>query len=78
VVSAQDIGAPNWLDVAGHQRGVLMFRLFWPRGMAAPSCRRLPAGDAWRSLHDATAKVPAAERQARLERRRAHFTRRGR
>lgn len=78
VVSAQDVGAPNWLDVAGRQRGVLMFRLFWPRRMAAPSCRRLPIGDVWPSLHAAAVVVPGAERQARLGRRRLHFTRRGR
>jgi hypothetical protein len=78
VVSGQDIGAPNWLDVAGRQRGVLMFRLFWPDRMAAPSCRRLPAGDAWSSLHHAAVAVTGAERQATLDRRRAHFTHRGR
>jgi hypothetical protein len=73
VVSAKDPGIPNWIDLAGHRRALLLFR--W-QGLAVlqeeefPIAERLPLADVLEAFPPDVPRVLPRERGATLEHRR--------
>jgi hypothetical protein len=70
VISARDPGAANWLDTAGHRRGVVQGR--WTGCPKPPelSARKLALKDLAAALPPGAAKVSPAEREATIRERR--------
>jgi hypothetical protein len=72
VVGDTDTGAANWLDTGGRQRGLLIFRWFWPEEGAdeappSPSNKVVPAAEL-------SGPVTPDERRATLAARRSHLS----
>ncbi len=73
VLSHEDPGVPNWLDVAGHEEGLLTYRWFWSEADPETSARVVPLARVRDELPPATPVVDAATRRADIEARRAHL-----
>jgi hypothetical protein len=78
VISQRDPGVPNWLDTAGHPRGMIQYRWVWSSNDPSPVCRVVPLAQLGDHLPASTPAVSAAQRQATLRARRAHLARRER
>lgn len=76
VVSAQDPGVPNWLDTAGHPRGVVQGRWTNCDSQPVPSVRKLSVSDVRTHLPEETPNVSIEERQHIIRERRAAYQQR--
>ena len=70
VVSARDPGAKNWLDTAGHPRGIVQGRWTGCDSQPVPSVRLVKLDDVMKQLPKGTATVTPAQRQEILRQRR--------
>jgi hypothetical protein len=70
VVCRQDPGVPNWLDTAGHAKGVIQVRWNECSSQPCPDARLVKLGELRGHLPSDTPTVSAAERDAVLRRRR--------
>ena len=73
VVSAADPGVPNWLDVGGYSRGVLMMRWIWCTAGSELSTEVVDVAKVREVLPADTPTVTPEERRAEQARRRSHF-----
>jgi hypothetical protein len=72
VISARDPGVKNWLDTAGHPRGVIQGRWTGCDSQPMPTVTRVPLADLRKHLPADVATVTREEREAIIrERRRA-------
>ncbi|CAN7587013.1 hypothetical protein LJR225_004404 [Phenylobacterium sp. LjRoot225] len=71
VVSAKDPGVPNWLDTAGHRRGLIQGRWTDCDSQPTPSVRKVALADVRKSLPPETPTVSPAEREKLIRERRA-------
>ncbi len=72
VIAARDPGVANWMDTAGHPRGMIQGRWTGCDSQPIPAVRKVKAGELARALPGDVRKVTPQERQAILrERRRA-------
>jgi len=77
IISLQDPGVPNWLDPAGHVKGLIMYRFQNTAATVAVPQMRLVKFDELKSeLPKDTIAITKAQRQAEIEMRRAHALRR--
>ncbi len=70
VLAHRDPGTPNWIDIGGRERGMLVFRWVWARNNPKPTSRVLPLGALRGALPDDHPKVDEAARRAAISRRR--------
>jgi hypothetical protein len=70
VVSRRDPGAPNWIDICGRPRGLLVYRWVWARDNPVPSSKVVDLADVRAELPDDHPRVDAESRRAALTRRR--------
>ncbi|MBV1686774.1 DUF1214 domain-containing protein [Novosphingobium sp. G106] len=76
VVSARDPGVRNWLDTAGHRRGVVQGRWTECDSQPMPEVRKVKLADVAASLPADVARVTTEQRQELIrERRRAYLER---
>ncbi len=70
VISAQDPGTPNWLDIGEYRRGIIQAR--WNNASAAPlpSLKRVNMEEVWRHMPTDTPYVTPGERDRLLRQRR--------
>jgi hypothetical protein len=70
VLSAQDPGVPNWIDVGDYRRGLIQVR--WNRADSAPlpQCTKINVSDVWQHMPSDTPRVSPAERDELLRIRR--------
>jgi hypothetical protein len=73
VVSAADPGVPNWLDVGGYTRGVLMMRWIWCTAGSDISTDVVDVAKVRDVLPADTPTVTPEARRAEQARRRSHF-----
>lgn len=77
VLSHRDPGVANWLDLDGHQKGLVLTRTKGTNGRQTkgetPSLTLVPIGDVFKHLPQDIATVTAKERAHDLEVRRRHF-----
>jgi hypothetical protein len=78
VICARDPGVPNWLDTAGHRRGMLQYRWVFSRTMPRPAPRVVRLDELTTALHPDTPRVTPEQRRQALRVRRAHVIRRHR
>jgi len=65
VVAGRDPGVPNWIDVQGRPRGLLLYRWVWARDNPVPSAKRLAASELRAALPEHHPEVdPLQRRQA--------------
>lgn len=76
VVSAKDPGVPNWLDTAGHSRGVIQGRWTGCDSQPVPSVIKVPVAEVRAHLPANTPTVGAEERQQIIRDRRAAYQQR--
>lgn len=77
VISGKDPGVPNWLDTAGHRRGLIQGR--WTDCATTPSlptARVIPIAGLRKLLPPGTPVVTAAQREAIIRERRAAYQQR--
>ncbi|MDY0005934.1 MAG: hypothetical protein RBS22_03850, partial [Spongiibacteraceae bacterium] len=78
VLSAEDPGVANWLDVGPHLKGVVVVRAYFVKAFAPPATRRVPLSELHRHLPEDTVTVTAEARAHALrERSRAALRRYG-
>ena len=73
VLAHADPAVPNWLDLAGHEEGLLTYRWFWPESDPTMSCRIVPIAQLREALPASTPHVDPQARAADLAARRAHL-----
>jgi hypothetical protein len=73
VVSAADPRVPNWLDVGGYVRGVLMMRWIWCTAGSDITTSVVDLEKVRDALPDDTPTVSPEQRRAEQARRRSHF-----
>jgi len=78
VVSATDPGVPNWLDVTGYSRGVLMMRWIWCKAGSDISTKVVDLAALRNVVPADTPIVTPDQRRVEQARRRSHFASRGR
>lgn len=71
VVSARDPGVGNWLDTAGHRRGIIQGRWTGCDSQPIPTVHKVKVADARTVLPEGVAAVTPEERQAIIRERRA-------
>lgn len=76
VVSARDPGVPNWLDTAGHLRGVIQGRWTGCDTQPVPSVTKVAVTEVRAHLPPDTPRVSAEERQRIVRERRAAYQQR--
>ena len=76
VVSASDPGVPNWLDTAGHPRGVIQGRWTDCASQPVPSVTKVALDEVRAHLPPDTPSVSAEERQRIVRERRAAYQQR--
>jgi len=76
VVSARDPGVPNWLDTAGHPRGLIQGRWTDCDSQPMPSIRKLAFTELRAALPPATPKVTLEQREQTIRERRACYQQR--
>lgn len=76
VVSARDPGAPNWLDTAGHRRGLVQTRWLGCEPPQAPTVRKLAIGELRAALPPETVLLSAEQREAVIRERRLRLQQR--
>ena len=74
-ISHQDPGIANWLDVDGHEQGIVMARTRTrgPTDISMPVMEQVPMADVVAHLPKDIALVTASERTANLAIRRRHY-----
>ena len=70
VLAHRDPGAPNWIDIGGRERGLLVYRWVWARDNPVPSSRVLPLDELRSALPEGHPIVDEAARRAAISRRR--------
>jgi hypothetical protein len=70
VVAQRDPGVPNWLDVEGRARGLLVYRWVWSRDNPTPDSRVIPLAEVRAAMPSDHPVIDAAERRCSLTRRR--------
>lgn len=70
VLAAEDPGTPNWIDIGGRPRGLLVYRWVWSRDNPAPVASRLPRASLREQLPNDHPVVDADTRRRHLARRR--------
>jgi hypothetical protein len=70
VLAHRDPGVPNWLDVEGRPRGLLVYRWAWARDNPRPTAKVVGVADLGAELPASHPAVSPAERRASLSRRR--------
>jgi hypothetical protein len=76
VVSAKDPGVPNWLDTAGHPRGLIQGRWTDCDSQPMPSIRKVAFADVRAALPAGTPTVSKEQRERLLRDRRAAYQQR--
>jgi hypothetical protein len=76
VVSAKDPGVPNWLDTAGHPRGLIQGRWTDCDSEPIPSIRKVPFAEVRAALPLATPTISTEQRERVLRDRRAAYLQR--
>ena len=77
VIALEDPGVPNWLDLAGHQQGIVLMRFLGPSSDPPPPCVKTVKFEHLRSeLPNDTTFIDRQTRAALIEKRRAHISRR--
>jgi len=76
VISRRDPGIANWLDTAGRNEGVMIYRWNQADGSPIPSTRLVRMDEVDELLPAGTPRVDPAQRRATIEMRRAHMRRR--
>jgi hypothetical protein len=76
VVSARDPGVPNWLDTAGHPRGLIQGRWTDCDSQPIPSIRKLPFAEVRAALPPGTPTISKEQRERLLRDRRAAYQQR--
>jgi hypothetical protein len=76
VVAAKDPGVPNWLDTAGHRRGLMQGRWTGCDTNPLPSIRKVSLSELPNLLSSDTPKITPEQREAALRERRAAFLQR--
>jgi hypothetical protein len=76
VVSAKDPGVPNWLDTAGHSRGLIQGRWTDCDSQPMPSIRKLPFAEVRAALPAGTPTISPEQRERVLRERRAAYQQR--
>lgn len=76
IVAPKDPGVPNWLDTAGHSRGLIQGRWTGCDSTPVPTIRKLALRDVRAALPAETARVSHAQREAIVRERRAAFLQR--
>jgi hypothetical protein len=71
VVSARDPGVRNWLDTAGHARGIIQGRWTGCDSQPIPTVRKLKVGDVLEAMPSGVATVTVEQRQQILRERRS-------
>ena len=78
VIAHSDPGVPNWLDTAGHGKGLLQYRWIWTRNNPQPAGRILKFSELSGALPADTPQITSAERRQRIAQRQQHLWRRER
>ena len=76
VISHQDPGVANWLDVDGHQEGVAMIRVRGGTNVEPPKLEKVSIDSLPSRLGSEFATVTQDERKSNLANRRRHYQRR--
>ncbi|MCA9504370.1 MAG: hypothetical protein H6748_21715 [Spirochaetaceae bacterium] len=77
VLSLEDPGVPNWLDPAGHDEGVIIYRYQLAGGATpVPTTRLVRLSELASWLPEETPRVTPAARREEIRKRRAHAARR--
>jgi len=76
VLTAQDPGVQNWIDVGGHPVGQLTWRVSTPTAPSTPTTRVVPFDDVRLHLPAATRRVTSSERSSEITRRQRQIARR--
>jgi hypothetical protein len=76
VISAQDPGVPNWLDTAGHPRGLIQGRWTDCDSQPIPSIRKIAISEVRAALPPGTATISKEQRERVLRERRAAYQQR--
>jgi len=71
VLAHEDPGVPNWIDIEGRERGLLVYRWVWSRNNPVPEARVVKLTEVRGQLPDDHPKINRDERRAMLARRRA-------
>ena len=70
IVSARDPGVPNWLDTAGHKRGLMQGRWLGCTSNPLPTVKKISLGDVRTLLPAETPRITPEQREAALRERR--------
>lgn len=76
VVSAKDLGIPNWLDTAGHPRGAFQGRWTNCNAQPTPTVRKVPVTEVRGLLPAGTPAVTPEQRERIIRERRAAYQQR--
>ena len=76
VVSAEDPGVPNWLDIAGYPIGVVQGRWTDCNSKPIPTAQKVPVKNVRDFLPAQTVSVTPQEREQLIRERRAQFQQR--
>jgi hypothetical protein len=78
VIAQQDPGFANWLDTAGHARGLIQYRYVWSRSDPVPRARVVPIARLAQGLPPDAPRVTPEQRRAAIQMRQRHVARRHR
>ena len=70
VLSQHDPGVPNWIDLTGRERGLLVYRWVWSKNNPLPSSSIVPVADVRSAMPSDHPRVDKAARRKALSRRR--------
>jgi hypothetical protein len=76
VIAQRDPGFANWLDTAGHGRGLIQYRYVWSRTNPLPRTRVVPVAALSAELPPDAPRVSAEQRRAGIRARQRHVARR--
>ena len=62
VIAHEDPGAPNWLDTAGNQQGMIQYRWIWSENNPEPSLKRVKLEEVWNHLPSDTPRITPEQR----------------
>jgi hypothetical protein len=78
VIAPRDPGFANWLDTAGHARGLIQYRYVWSLSNPEPRARVVPHAELPAELPPDAPRVTPAQRRAAIRTRQRHVARRHR
>ena len=70
VLAQSDPGVPNWIDMGGRPRGLLVYRWVWTRNNPVPTSKKVPLSEVRAELPADHPKIDEAARRRSLSRRR--------